>query len=212
MIPEETVSKAAEFGPAIAYELRRANELRESGLFTEATLRLGRAVEASLFATAREFEVSVVVKSIQILANLSKSLRDAEVNVMRKKSSEEVRSLSNVSKRLSEAIARLTENESARHGNENDIPRGPEEIFRDILQVVSEPSTHRRLKAHEGPLREILDARNAGAHPSLTGQLREVDKERFGRVAGLVDEFLGSLLDIMLGERARKTFATTVDV
>jgi hypothetical protein len=211
MIKEETVSKIAVFSKAAAYEAQRAKELEESGLYTEATMRLGRAVEASLYAAAAEFEVSVVAKSIEILANLGKSLRNAEINVMRKKSSEEVRSLSNLSKRLAEAIAQLAEDESARGGIDNDSPRPNEQIFRDIVQALSEPPAKRRLEAKNLLLREIQDARNAGAHASLAGHLREIDKTEFDRVTSLVNEFLGSLFEVVLGERARKIFATTVD-
>lgn len=210
MITEATVAKAAVFGGAIVHELQRANELKKAGLYTEATMRCGRAVEASLYAVAVEFGVSVVGKNIEELARLGDALRSAEVNVMRKKSSEEVRSLSNLSKGLSEAIARLAEDASARAGSENHIPRANEAILRDLVQAIGDASAKRRLEAKKELLREIQDARNVGAHAALTGDLREVDEAEFHRVIGLVNEFLGSLFDIALGERARRVFTTTV--
>jgi hypothetical protein len=211
MIAEETVSKFELFGPAIAHELQRANKLEEIGLYTEATMRLGRAIEASLYAVAREFGVSIVARSIEDLTKLRDALRSAEVNVMRKQSSEMVRSLSNLSKSLCEAIARLAEDTPRRAGKENDNPRPNEQILRDILHTLNEPTAKRLLEAKMEFLREIQDARNAGAHASLDGQLREVDKEKYHRVTGLVSELLGSLFDIALGERARKAFPVSYD-
>jgi hypothetical protein len=100
----------------VVQELARAERLAARGFYTEAALRLGRVTEASLYTIAREFGLDLTNRSIEKLANLAATLRQNEVSIMRKRTADEVRQLSNVSKRLSEAIAHLAQDDLLREG------------------------------------------------------------------------------------------------
>src|SRR4051794_36750604 len=115
-LKSELVTLAAYIGPSVSRELEKSRTLLEAGHSTEAALRLGRAVEAILYAIANEFGIELKNREIKILADLQQSIRTAEVALIRDPSIEKVLALAKISQRLSEAIARLAEDDQSRKG------------------------------------------------------------------------------------------------
>ncbi len=191
-------------------ELARAEHLAERGFYTEAGLRLGRVIEASLYSIARELGLDLTNRSIERLANLADTLRQNEIGIMRRRSASEVRQLSNVSKRLSEAIAHLTQDELLREGELDDRPRPNEQLFRELLINIVDTTVRQRLETNQAILRTIQEQRNIAAHAALDGSERELDRSDYAGLIGEVSLFLSALLDCIISERARRTWETSL--
>lgn len=188
----------------VVRELDRAERLAEHGFHTEAGLRLGRVIEASLYSTAHELGLDLTNRSIERLANLADALRQNEVNIMRRRTDAEVRLLSNVSKRLAEAIAHLAQDELLRKGVLDDRPRPNEQLFRELLINIVDTTVRQRLETNQDLLRTIQRQRNVAAHAALDGSERELDRSDYESLIDEVRLFLISLLDCVISERARR--------
>ena len=189
---------------SVLRELDRAERLAERGFYTEAGLRLGRVIEASLYTIADELGLDLTNRSIEKLANLGDSLRQNEINIMRKRTVDEVRLLANISKRLSEAIALLAQNELVRQGELDERPRPNEQLFRELLIKIIDDTVRQRLETNKDLLRTIQNQRNVAAHAALDGSERELDKADYDNLLGEVRLFLAALLDCIISERARR--------
>jgi hypothetical protein len=196
---------------AVARELTRAEQLAEQGFYSEAGLRLGRAIEAGLYSIARELNIDLTNRTITTLANLTGSLRGAEINIMRKRTLDEVRLLSNVAKTLSDSIARLAQDEVLRGGALSEHPRPNEQLFRELVQKVADTNVRRRLEASKDLLRTIQEHRNAAAHAALDGSERELDEVDYEDLVEETDLFLASLLDCIISERARRIWGAAAN-
>lgn len=205
MIIDELIEYAEAVDPAIVRELKRSKELADNSFFTEASLRIGRAVEASLYSVAREVSVELQNRSITKIFKVNKSLRDAEILIMRERTPDRVKALSLISKSLSEAIADLTDNHTLREGELSMITRPNEQLLRELKNVIKETDIKRRLAESETFLRTIQDFRNDAAHASSDGAEREFDKEKYEVLLNEAKDFLTLLFDFIVGERAKKS-------
>jgi hypothetical protein len=193
---------------AVSEELRRAEHLIQNSLFTEATMRLGRATEASLYAVSREFGRNLQIRiRIPSLSNIQNRISQFEAEILKKKTTAEVKQLSIISKELSEAIAELMEKEDLRSGAEQDGPRGNDRIFREIISSLDDKSARDRLKSKEQLLRKIMNQRNNGAHACPFGNIREIEVYSMPSLLEDFQDFIQTLLDASVGERARRAFA-----
>ena len=208
MVSETTLTYAEQFGEAIAYELREAERRAEAGLYTEAVMRLGRATEAALYAVAREFGVNLHLQIPDLVA-LQQKLQGLEGKILKHPTSDEVHGLADVAHSLAKAISVLASDESARRGTEGERVRGNDSILKELIAVIENPAAQRRLGANNGLLRAIMDQRNSGAHACPRGGLRETDPAVYPQLEGQFDDFLGSLLEIALGERSRREMLKT---
>lgn len=209
MIHNEVIELAAVAGyDAVAYELNEAKKRAEDQLTTEAVMRLGRATEATLYAVAREYEVNLQLH-IPELAALQDSLRGTEAKILKNGDVSEVRKLADLSKQLAEAIAALMENEDSREGASGDRVRGNDSILSELILVVDDPASKRRLGQNRELLRSIMTQRNSGAHASPTGELRETDPSVFAGLAKDFESFIRTLLEVAIGEQSHRMWADT---
>ena len=203
MLCEDLIQKAQEAGfNAVAHELIEASKRSEAKLYTEAVLRLGRATEASLYAVAREFGINLQLH-IPKLAELQNALRGVEANILKKRDATEVKKLADISKQLAQAIAILMEDSESRNGKSGDRVRGNDSILNEIIDVIDEPGSKRRLGMNKPLLDKIMGERNSGAHASPTGELRETDLDRFPELEGDFQEFIESIIDVAIGQMSR---------
>lgn len=188
---------------AISFELGKAKERADSQLFTEAVMRLGRATEATLYAVAREFDVDLKLH-IPALAALQESLIGAETMIMKSGGAAEVKLLANVSKKLSLAVADLMECENSRKGISGERVRGNARILNELILVVGDPSSRRRLKKNKELLNSVMNQRNSGAHACPIGSKREIDPGCFPKLAADFQDFIRAVIEVSIGERSRR--------
>jgi len=209
MIDQHLIEFADSAGySAVSEELRRAEHLIQNSLFTEATMRLGRATEASLYAVSREFGINLQIR-IPELSKIQNKISQLEAAILKKKTTAEVKKLSILSKELSEAIAELMENEDLRSGAEQDGSRGNDGIFKEIMASLDGESSKKRLGSKVELLRKIMDQRNNGAHACPFGSIREIEAQSMPSLLEDFQDFIRTLLDTSVGERARRAFLET---
>jgi hypothetical protein len=209
MIDQQLIEFAKSAGYNVVYEeLKRVNELIKNKLFTEATMRLGRATEATIYAVAREFGINLQLH-IPELSNIQTQIRQFEASILKKKTTIEVKKLSNISKQLSDAIAELMENEDLRSGSEHAGSRGNDSIFKEIIFLIDDKPTQKRLGQKVELLRSIMDQRNNGAHACPLGNIREIDCRSMPSITENFQDFIQTLLEAAVGDRARRAFLET---
>lgn len=197
--------------PAIERELRRAEQLAGHGFYTEAGLRLGRAVEAALYGVAIEFGLDLTNRVIDELKGLQDMLRQSQANLLRDPSSDNVRGLSNISKRVAECIARLAEEPAKRQGTLEESPRPNEQLYRELISLIEDKPSRRRLREVEERLRTIQGARNFAAHAALDGAERELDQQSYEDLSSEVEQFLSRLFDFRLGHQSEGVWSVAAD-
>lgn len=204
MVSDEVIAFAEKAGyRAVAEELREAKSRAAACLYTEAVMRLGRATEATLYAAAREFEVSLQLHIPQ-LANLQDKLRGLELRILTHQTTDKVKELSALSTQLCEAIIALLESEVSRKGSEGPRPRGNDSILKALTEAIDGKEAKRRLGMTNGALQSIMKRRNAGAHASLSGDAQETDPSEFPDLATEFQAFIKTVIEVAIGERARR--------
>jgi hypothetical protein len=207
LLMDELIQNIQDTVPIVAHELTRAQQLAAQEFYTEACLRLGRSVEATLYGTAREAGIALTDLRIKILANLQQSIGATEINIIRQRSLEAVRTpLSNISKQLSLAIADLVENPILREGTQlsQSEPRRTQSLFGEIMQLTYDPATKRLLGKKSGVLDKIQTNRNKAAHASLEGGVREFSVEDYESLKDRVCSFIEVVVRIIVDIQAKK--------
>lgn len=197
--------------PIVAHELTRAQQLAAQEFYTEACLRLGRSVEATLYGTAREAGIALTDIRIEVLANIQQSIGTTEINIIKQRSLEAVRTpLSNISKQLSLAIADLVENPILREGTflPQSEPRRTQSLFNEIMQLTNVPATKKRLGKERGVLDKIQITRNKAAPASLEGEVREFSVEDYESLKDSVCSFIEVVVKIIVDIQAKKIIAS----
>ena len=188
--------------PGAWNEWCRATKLADLGLHTESGLRLGRAVEAALYGVAAELPLNIRDVEISEIRNLINSLNSAESKILRTHSDEDVRALSNISKKLSEAIARLAESSNLRCGVAGGEPRRTEALFREILQSPLANRIQIDMASRQSLLRDIVPVRNRAAHADIDGRENEISEEEHREITGKACEFIRDMVRIVISHRA----------
>ncbi len=77
---QSVVNQAKELDESVYRELKRSQALLEYGFYTEASLRLGRAVEASIYSTARLLGMSVSAVGVKQIGNIANRLNGVQIS------------------------------------------------------------------------------------------------------------------------------------
>jgi hypothetical protein len=188
---------------AVASELEKANERASGKLWTESVMRLGRATEAVLYAVAREYHIDLQLH-IPELSDIQNSLQGVQVNILKKQSTVEVKKLADLSKQIASAIAVLMENDCSRKGCAGGRPRGNDSILNELIEVIEDPNSKRRLGANKTLLAKVMNERNLGAHASPSGEDRETDPSAFPELAKDFQDLIQTILEVAIGERINR--------
>ena len=138
------------------------------------------------------------------LDNLNKALRTREIEILNRPYANEVKKLSELSKQLSQAIAELMESEASRSGVEGEFVRSNESILSGLIHVIEDPGSKWRLGRTKETLTKLNKERNSGAHACPKGSLRETEPADYPELESQFDEFLQTLLEVAIGQRARR--------
>jgi hypothetical protein len=192
------------FGEAVHSEFRRADRLAQSEYFTEAVVRLGRGVEAALYATARELSVDLTHRVIKDLEKIRSDLQGRQVKLLQHQTDDAVRELANVSKLLAESIALLSVNKDSRAGELDEQPRANEQLLKELITSVRDDSVGRRLAEGLGLMRNVQGQRNRAAHASIDGTPQEFSADEYDNIRTGALKIVELLTDVLLGVRAAK--------
>jgi hypothetical protein len=202
----QSLAKLAEMiSEPIARELNAAIELAEAKLYTEAGLRIGRCLEATLYALARENSVELQDRILPSLKPTKDKIRQAEVEILRTSGSDEIRQLDDALKLLENAISELSRSDHARVGVFSNEPRKPNSLLRDLIRTLkqnkkTEPAS--KLKQFNDLLGRLTEMRNNAAHAALDGSLREIDPSLYEEFASSTALFVQRSLQILIGSHA----------
>lgn len=195
---------AAELAPQVAWELSQAALLSKKGLYTEAGMRLGRAVESCLYFTARELALDLEDRIIEEFGNLRDQLRQREVEILRGQSNKEVEDLVDVASKVARLIYTLAAEASSRQGQPSTNPKRTEALLKEMLQAVGKNDKDKaaKLGKHLSVLRGIQTRRNQAAHASISGEARELGVGELTDMGRDVDRLIHDLLFVCLGARS----------
>jgi hypothetical protein len=192
---------------AVLRELRRADDLANARAYTEAALRLGRAVEAALYASGRAFNIRLENRSITSLAGVQDKVQEIQSILVDNRDTRSVRLLAEVSSMVATCIAELVENEDLRIGMIDPKPRSVVTIFETLVRKTKNQNVNRRLKENGPFLESIMRRRNDAAHADVQGNLREFTEEEYAKLRVDMGQFLDELLRIEVEIRAAATYS-----
>ena len=188
--------------PEAKVEMDKAKGLTALNLYTEAGVRVGRAVEAGLYAFARDIGAPVTDMRLQSLIRARNKLAECEVSILKEKSIEQVKGLAHVAKFLSQAIAVLAEDISTRDGLPTDEPKRTGALLNEIAQLTGDEVLARKVKSERAPLAEIMAWRNHAAHADPAGGTRELDEAGYMELEAKAESLLNSLSGYRVGARS----------
>jgi len=213
ILPEEMkglqsiIDLAKDFDIVVYRELKRSQALVEQKFYTEAALRLGKAVEASIYSTARQLRIRVSIAGLERLDNISDEIEVAQVTIAQNQSKEGIKKLLKCIKDLASTVDTLITSNPAKQSDsqsrerplrnrqlfkafKEQIGKSPENIGSDKNAIIS------RLKVEESQLESISSIRNRAAHASLNGDEREVDREEYINLVEKVNTFINALFEV----------------
>jgi len=213
ILPEEMkglqsiIDLAKDFDIVVYRELKRSQALVEQKFYTEAALRLGKAVEASIYSTARQLRIRVSIAGLERLDNISDEIEVAQVTIAQNQSKEGIKKLLKCIKDLASTVDTLITSNPAKQSDsqsrerplrnrqlfkafKEQIGKSPENIGSDKNAIIS------RLKVEESQLEGISSIRNRAAHASLNGDEREVDREEYINLVEKVNTFINALFEV----------------
>jgi hypothetical protein len=193
--------------PDAARDLVEAKRLARSGHYTEAAVRVGRAMESALFATGRSAGVDVRRRRVKQIADLITSLESSQAELIKSRTTEQVRSLSKTSRRLSECIADLTANEHLREGKPDSEPRPTRALLNAIRHGLDDERLADQLKDASRLVDAIQERRNHCAHAAAEGGPREISKVQYLDMRRAFDELLKRLSYAYAGIQIRQSAA-----
>jgi len=190
--------------PDTERDLLRADKLARAGYYTEAAVRLGRAMESALFTLGRESGIDVRRRKVKLIADVVQSLEGAQAVLVRSRAPTDVRSLADVSRRLAECIADLTAQEALRAGVLDPEPRSTRALFKELRVAAADRLLVRQLGRAEELVNTIQERRNAGAHAAPEGGEREISEPEYREMRDQVRELLQQLQLARVGILARR--------
>ena len=188
--------------PEAKEEMDKAKGLAASNLYTEAGVRVGRAVEAGLYSFARDIGAPVKDMRLKSLTKAQDQLIQSEVAILKEKSIEKVKGLAHVAKSLSQAIAVLAEDISARDGQPTDEPKRTVALLKEIAHLTTDVALARKVRSETAVLTEIMGLRNHAAHADPAGGARELDEAGYLELEAKAELLLNSLSGYMVGARS----------
>ena len=218
LVPPELTELAPEFSvlatmltrstldEAVFREMNMSASLVTKGCYTEAALRLGRAMEAGIYAVARLMEVDLTPRVIPKIDNAQEQLRQAQVKLLRSQSIKNIRELTNVIKKLSDAVASFIEDPTQLVGElREDRTRPTEQLYRELSQQISDSALKAKLDKEQQQIREMQIIRNRAAHAARDGMAREISKREYIELTEKLSTVMATLFEVFIAEQARRT-------
>jgi hypothetical protein len=198
------VELVSAIAPAVSHELSKAEALARRKFYTEAGLRLGRAVESALYCTARELSLEVSDRRIGEFTILSEQLWQKEAEIIRRKSPSEVEKLSEVAGVVARLIFRLAADPGARAGEPTVVPRRTDSLLREMLAALGnrDSADAIELQKHAPMMRRVQEMRNRAAHASNSGETRELEADDLNQLASDVSTVIRGLMHIIISAQA----------
>lgn len=197
------LSQAEKLDPAVYRELQKSQALVGHGFYTESALRLGRAVEASIYSTARLFGISVSVAGLSRLNNIIDEIGAAQVMIAQGQLDSGIKKLLKCIKDLADAVELLVvpkPNISPKQSRERALANRQlyEALKEQIgkLEIKDKNTIRAKLGKESSQVDEIAVIRNKAAHASLDGEEREVNREEYIDLVGKVSTVISTLFDI----------------
>jgi hypothetical protein len=214
-LPEEMkglqsiVDQAKDFDIAVYRELKKSQALVEQKFYTEAALRLGRAVEASIYSTARELGVSVSLAGLERLDQIGDEIKVSQVTIAQGQKEKGIKKLLKCVKDIADVVDTLVapSNDQKTKGQSRERPLPNRQLYKafqdqiDLLEIKQDfgkDSIKAKLGKESSQVDDSLQIRNQAAHASLDGNEREVDREKYMDLASKVSTVIETLFDIRL--------------
>ena len=220
-LPEEMkalldlINQAEKSDLAVYRELKKSQLLVEHGFYTEASLRLGRAVEACIYSTARQLDISVYVifPVSEQLDNIVNDIEAAQISIAQQQTKEAIKKLLDCMKKLASAIDGAVEDMSKQSNSESqekdsesrEKPFSNSALYKYFKEKVGrlpdsptfdKNTIIKRLNSEQSQLVNLSKIRNKSAHASLNGDEREVDREEYINLVEKVNTFINTLFEV----------------
>ncbi|WP_190315952.1 hypothetical protein [Pseudanabaena sp. UWO310] len=207
---QDIINRAETSDIAVYRELKKSQALVEQEFYTEAALRLGRSVEASIYSTARDLGVSVSVAGLGTLDQIGDKIKVAQVTIAQGQVTDGIKKLLECISDLVRSVDLLVESNNSQQSiaasRERPLPnRQLYKAFQEQIGRLPENNgtfdrnaIRKRLGMESSQVDELLQIRNKAAHPSLDGNEREVDMEEYINLVGKVSTVIATLFDIKL--------------
>lgn len=204
----ETLQGVSTWDDAVDREVRRSMELAKGEFYTEATLRLGRALEAGIYAVARlmNIDLTATAKVNHELESVQSKLEEAQDKIWLSRSPDNIALLTDVMKRLSDAMATLLQSPNEQLAKTGKIQaRSNLKLYSSLINTVTDPALKTKLGLGKIKVKEIQDIRNNAAHAALDGSEREIDKTNFQELIQIFKEVMETLFEVFIAEQSRIT-------
>jgi hypothetical protein len=204
---QSVVNQAKELDESVYRELKRSQALLEYGFYTEASLRLGRAVEASIYSTARLLGMSVSAVGVKQIGNIANRLNGVQISIAQGESQKGIQKILECIKDLADEVNQLTVPTRKNNFSEEKIPLPNQQLygaFKDRIRKLEsnknfdKTAIESRLGQEQSQVKDLFSVRNKAAHASLDGDEREVNFEDYQKLVGKVSTVISTLFDIRL--------------
>ncbi|MEI6328535.1 MAG: hypothetical protein WCP16_04845 [Pseudanabaena sp. ELA645] len=188
-------------------ELRKSQLLLENGFYTESALRLGRAVEASIYSTARLLGMSVSAVGVKQIGDIANRLNGVQISIAQGESQKGIQKILACIKDLADEVSQLTVPTRKNNFSEEKTPLPIQQLygaFKDHIKNLEsnenfdKTAIQSRLGQEQSQVKDLFFVRNKAAHASLDGNEREVSYEDYQKLVSKVSTVISTLFDIRL--------------
>lgn len=204
----ETLQGVSTWDDAVDREVRRSVELAKGEFYTEATLRLGRSLEAGIYAVARlmDIDLTATTRVNRELESVRRELEKAQDKIWLSRSPDNIALLADVMKKLSDAMVALIQPPNEQLIKTEKIQARPNiKLYSDLINKVANPALKTKLGLGKNKVKEIQNIRNSAAHAALDGSEREIDKTNFQELIQIFKEVMEILFEVFIAEQSRIT-------
>jgi uncharacterized membrane-anchored protein YhcB (DUF1043 family) len=206
----ETLQGVLTWDDAVDREVRRSVELAKGEFYTEATLRLGRALEAGIYAVARlmNIDLTATAKVNYELESVQSKLEEAQDKIWLSRSPDNIALLTDVMKKLSDAMATLIQspNEQLKKTGKTQA-RSNSKLYLSLADKVTDSYLKNRLRSTMTQVIKVQNIRNNAAHAALDGSEREIDKADFEELISTFINAMEILFEVFIAGQSRITEA-----
>ncbi|HZH98912.1 MAG TPA: hypothetical protein VEX38_08065 [Fimbriimonadaceae bacterium] len=176
-------------------------------------MRLGRAVEAALYAVGRNFSLDLTNREVAELQKVRNEIDSAQAQILRNPSrSPEARHFQNIIRLVEAAQTIISESETVRRGRLSIQPKNNQRLLKEIREALSDPLLRFRFRSLDPIASGVQTRRNQAAHADQTGALREMDEPEYVELRKSATEIIDAAAAAMLGERARRQLGWATSV
>lgn len=204
----ETLQRVSTWDDAVDREVKHSIELARDNYYTEATLRLGRALEAGIYAVARlmDIDLTATAKVNYELEGVQSKLEEAQDKIWLSRSPENIALLADVMKNLSDAMATLVQSPNEQLTKTGKIQaRSNLKLYSGLTSKILDPDLKAKLRAETIQVKRIQDVRNSAAHAALDGSEREIGEDDFQELIQKFVTVAGILFEVFITEQSRIT-------